>query len=562
MPQFDYLIVGAGAAGCVLASRLSENPSVNVLLLEAGRDLHPGIEPPDILDPFPSAYYNKSYYWQGLKAHWRNRNNSPATHLQQGRVLGGGGSVMGMIALRGTPDDYNEWEALGATGWNWEAVLPYFRKLESDWDFDGPLHGKDGPIPIRRTPREQWPPLSKAISEFAAARGIPYIADLNADFRDGYGSVPMSNTPDRRASSALRYLDAAARSRPNLRIVCQAYVTRILFSGATATGAEVLLGGKKQTYTARETIVSGGAIFSPAILMRSGIGHAAALKGLGLQVVCDRPGVGRNLQNHPQLFVGFHLRKHARQPEIPRTIFTTCFRYSSGCPGAGAADLYINIVSKTSWNALGHQIGTLAPYLLRPDSRGSVEIVSAEPRELPRVEFNFMDEESDVQKMMRAFSLAVEIVCSDPVRALAGPPFAIRVTDRVRSMNERNRTNALKASIIARFLDALPASSDLPLRLLTGRGVDLREVVGKPGALAQFLRDNVAGTFHPAGTCRIGASSDPASVVDPEGRVHGVERLRVADASIMPTLPRGNTNIPTIMVAEKIAASISRRHAR
>ena len=218
MPQFNYLIVGAGAAGCVLASRLSEDPGVTVLLLEAGHDIVPGKEPADLIDSFPSSYYNKNYFWQGLNAHWRNKSNSIATHLQQAKVMGGGGSVMGMVALRGTPDDYNGWEALGAKGWNWDSVLPYFRKLENDWDFDGDLHGKHGPIPIRRTLSDQLPPLSKAIHEFAAARGIPYIADMNADFRDGYTSLPMSNTPDRRASSAICYLDAAVRSRPNLQI--------------------------------------------------------------------------------------------------------------------------------------------------------------------------------------------------------------------------------------------------------------------------------------------------------------------------------------------------------
>lgn len=557
MPQFDYLIVGAGAAGCVLASRLSENPGVTVLLLEAGQDVLPGKEPTDILDSYPSSYYNNDYYWQGLKAHWRNKSNSIATRFPQGKVMGGGGSVMGMVALRGTPDDYNGWEALGAKGWNWDGVLPYFRKLENDGDFDGDLHGKNGPIPIRRTPPELWPPLSSAIHEFAVARGIPHIADMNADFRDGYASVPMSNTLERRASSAMCYLDAAVRSRPNLQILTEAFVTKVMLSGKTAVGVEALVGGEKKTFVAGETLVSGGGIFSPSILMHSGIGPGAKLNSLGLEVVSDLPGVGRNLQNHPLVFIGFYLKKNARQPAFPRPHYTTSFRYSSGWPGAGAADLYIGIASKTSWNALGHQIGSLAPYLLRPDSRGFVDIVSPDPSRLPHVEFNFMDEESDVQRMMRAFSQAVQILYSDRVRPLMGCPFPVRYTDSLRSMNELNRKNAFKTALVAKCLDVFPALRDVALGMLTGHRVDLLELIGKPSDFAQLIKDNVAGAFHPVGTCRMGEATDPAAVVDSEGRVHGVRGLRVVDASIMPTLIRGNTNIPTIMVAEKVAASIS-----
>lgn len=558
MPQFNYLIVGAGSAGCVLASRLSEDPSVTVLLLEAGQDVVPGKEPADLIDSYPSSYYNKSYFWQGLKAHWRNKSNSVATNLPQGKVMGGGGSVMGMVALRGTPDDYNGWEALGAKGWNWDSVLPYFRKLENDWDFDGDLHGKNGPIPIRRTPLDQWPPLSNAIREFAAARGIPHIADMNADFRDGYTSVPMSNTPDHRASSAICYLDAAVRSRPNLQILTEVFVTKVNFSGKTAIGVDALVGGEKKTFAAGETIISGGGIFSPSILMHSGIGPAAKLNGLGLEVVSDLPGVGRNLQNHPLLFIGFRLKKDARQPAWPRAPHTTSFRFSSGWSGAGTADLSILIASKTSWSALGHQIGSLAPYLLRPDSRGSVEIVSPDPNQLPHVEFNFMDEESDVQKMMRAFSRAVQILYFDRVRSLlTGLPFPVRFSDSLRSLNELNRKNAFKAAVIAKCLDVFPGLGDITLGMLTGHRVDLLELIGKPADLAQHIKDNVAGPFHLVGTCRMGEATDPASVVDSEGRVHGVRGLRVVDASIMPTLIRGNTNIPTIMVAEKVAASIN-----
>jgi 5-(hydroxymethyl)furfural/furfural oxidase len=564
--DFDAIICGGGSAGSVLANRLSAKSANQVLLLEAGQDTPHGKVPAAVLDSYPgTAYLNPAYTWNQLKVTTEviPHNNPeakppPLRTYEQARILGGGSSINGQLANRGAPTDYDEWHSRGATGWNWDAVLPYFKKVERDMDFDGPWHGREGRIPVRRIFPDLWPEHAKAVAEAFKQAGYRYLVDQNAEWEDGYFPITISNAYERRVSAAIGYLDPGTRMRPNLTISTHTQVAGLIFEGHRCVGVRALVAGREQEFRGREVILSCGAIHSPAHLLRAGIGPVGHLRDLGIEVRAALPGVGQRLQDHPAVAVAAFLKPHARIiHDYSRRHIYTALRYSSNLPDIPAGDMFTVITNKTSWHAVGEQIGSFIVTVYKTYSEtGEVKLRSPRWQDEPSVDFNLLSDQRDLERMMDGVRRFSAMHLTEIMKTVTTDPFPASYSDKVRQVGLHSTKNKLITDALARLLDGPAALRSYLIRNLVMEGFTLDMMLHDDEQLEAFVRKAAVGVWHASCTCRMGADDDPMAVTDPAGRVRGVEGLRVVDASVFPVVPCANTNFPVLMTAEKMSDAI------
>jgi choline dehydrogenase len=527
MKAFDYIVVGSGSAGSIVAARLSEDPDVSVLLLEAGRpDNHPFMAMPIA---FPKVASHPAFLWQ-FETEPEPGLNNRTLPVWRGKTLGGCSSINAMINVRGSRHDYDSWRRQGLEGWGYRDVLPYFKKLESSWRGAGPYHGTDGPVsnvPIG-LPDEFYSYLERA----AVNAGLSVCEDHNGAGQDGVSRVEITTNAGRRASSARAYLYPVMKTRRNLTVATRAQATRILLDGRRAVGVEYLHDGKvERVHADREVVVSGGTYNSPQLLMLSGIGPADHLRSVGIDVVHDLQGVGANLQEHPNLLNIYRadgklgLTPHLRWDRATLAVMRWALLGTGPFATAGTmanifirtrpelerpdiqiiampihqhADLWFPVLTKPPVHAFTARVG-----ILHALSRGWVRLRSSDPLAHPRIRFNMFAETADLDAMVNAVKIGRDILSQAPMRDF------------------------------------------ITQELLPG------EQYQTDAELAEAIRQQAEHRHHAVGTCRMG--TDELAVVDAQLRVIGIENLRVADASVMPGDPSGNTNVPTMMIGEKAA---------
>jgi choline dehydrogenase len=498
----DYVIVGGGSAGATLAARLSEHPGRSVLLLEAGADGPVGTAD----DRVANVSFAATPRDWGMRA-----RVTPEREVEypQGRFVGGGSSVNGALAFRGTPADYDSWAAAGNPSWSFEHLLPCLRRLEDDRDFggDADLHGRAGPIPIVRWSEHDLVPVQQAFRAGCEATGSPWTPDLNGPGTEGVGPLPMNRDGDVRVSTAIAYL-GPARERPNLEVRGGSHVTRVLIEGGRAVGVELLTADGTEHVEAGTVVLSAGSILTPGLLWRSGIGPGDELRALGMEPVVDNPAVGANLTDHPGAFV-FARPTDDLGPTDPQYQLAARATSSTGTPD----DLFVsmmNVFDLAAMPDLRTAIGTSTAVVLtcgvhEPRSRGRVTLESADPRAAPRVE----------------------------LRLLSDPADAVRLVEGIR------RCRDVARAAMSKFIDSIALLDD--------------DDFADDARLEAYARSVVAPWYHPVGTCRMGPADAGDSVVGDDLAVHGVDGLRVVDASVMPAITRAPTNITTIAIAERAA---------
>jgi len=525
--EFDYVIVGAGSSGCVLANRLSADAGRSVALVEAGpRDKSFWIHLPI---GYGRTMWDPAVNW---KFHTEPEPNMAGRRIYwpRGRVLGGSSSINGLIVIRGQPQDYDRWANSGARGWSWNEVLPYFVKLENNADFAGDqLHGTNGPLPITSIRRRDE--LIEAFIGAAQENGVPRTDDFNGRSQEGAGYFQLTTRNGWRVSAADAYL-LPAQKRANLTILTDSQVARILFEDRRAAGVVCRRDGETLKIKARRGIIlSAGAIQSPHLLMLSGIGPAAHLQEHGVPPLIDRPAVGQNLQDHLQFRLIYRCAKAITTNDALRSLWgrarlglewllfrsgplavgiNQCGLFGRLMPNAKTPDIQFHVATLSADMAGGkvHDFSgfTMSVCQLRPESRGHIALASGDPLMLPRVHANYLATATDRDYAVQSVRFARKLAATEPLKAL---------------------------------VDA---------EIMPGANVQT------DAEILDFARHNGATIFHPAGTCRMG--SDDAAVVDARLRVRGIDRLWVVDCSVMPTLVSGNTNVPAMMIAEKAADMI------